>query len=478
METKFIGRRKEIKILQEALEGGEADMVAVIGRRRIGKTTLIKHFYGEQIDFEATGVQNAPLPEQLHNFAIRMNDTFYEGAPVFNPGNWLDAFHQLCSALDRKKKPGRMIVFLDELSWFDSHKSGFIRALGFFWNSWAVNKNIVVVICGSAASWMIQNVVNDRGGLHNRITKRIFMKPFTLAETAEYFQSRHINYNHYQIAQIYMAMGGVPHYLKEVRGDKSATQNIDDICFADEGILKTEFARLYPSLFDQSEQHIAIIRALALGRQGLPRTQILALSKLPDNGNTSKTLEELVESGFATAYYPYGKVKKDMLYRLTDEYSLFYIQFIEGHKNEESGTWQRLSQMQAYKTWSGYAFESLCLKHLPAIKQAMSIGGIYSVSGTFYKKGTSEEPGAQIDLLLDRNDQVINIFEIKFNTEEMSLTKAYSDELSKKISVFRAATKTNKLILLMLVSAFGLKHNQHSLGLVQGVLTLEDLFRD
>jgi uncharacterized protein len=478
MESIFVGRDKEIAILQEAFQSREAEMVAVIGRRRIGKTALIKHVYGERLDFEATGVQNAPLPEQLQNFALRLNDTFHEGATVFKPANWLEAFYLLGAALDRLQKKERMVVFLDELSWFDSHKSGFIRGLSYFWNSWAVNKNIVVVICGSAASWMIDNVVNDKGGLHNRITQHIYLKPFTLAETERYFKSRDIYFNPYQIVQIYLAVGGVPHYLKFIKGNKSAIQNIDDICFADGGILKTEFLRLYPALFERPEQHIAVIRALSKGKQGLTRPAILSASQLPDNGSSSKVLEELAESGFITAYFPYGKVKKDMLYRLTDEYSLFYLHFIENNLNETTGTWQRLSQTQSYKIWSGYAFESLCLKHLSAIKQTLGISGIYSVASTFYKKGTETEQGAQIDLLIDRNDQVISLFEIKFNTEIFTVTKAYAETLEQKISVFKTTTKTNKQIFLTLISAFGLKHNQHSLGLIHQVLTLEDLFRE
>jgi hypothetical protein len=478
MESIFVGREKEVRVLQEALQSKEAEMVAVIGRRRIGKTALIKHVYGEVIDFEATGVQNAPLAEQLQNFALRLNDTFQQGASVFKPANWLEAFYLLGAALDQKRKAEKTVIFLDELPWFDSHKSGFVRGLSYFWNTWAVNKNCVVVLCGSAASWMIDQVVNDKGGLHNRITQHIYLKPFTLNETERYFQSRQILFNRYQIVQIYLAIGGVPHYLKAIKGDKSAVQNIDDLCFAEDGILKKEFLRLYPALFEKPEQHIMVIRALAKGRQGLTRPAILAACKLPDNGNSSKVLEELTESGFITAYHPYGKIKKDTLYRLTDEYSLFYLHFIENNLNETAGTWQRLSQTQTYKIWSGYAFESLCFKHLAAIKQALSIGGIYSVAATFYEKGTNTKPGAQIDLLIDRNDQVINVFEIKFNTEAFSLSKASADALSQKVSIFKSSTKTNKQIFLTLISAFGLKHNQHSLGLAQQVLTLEDLFRE
>jgi uncharacterized protein len=143
MESIFIGREKESQVLREALQSREAEMIAVIGRRRVGKASLIKHVYAEHIDFEAIGVQNAPFSEQLQNFGLRLNDTFHGGANVFKPSNWLEAFYLLGSALDRKKKEGTMVVFFDELPWFDSHKSGFIRGLGYFWNNWAVNKNKV-----------------------------------------------------------------------------------------------------------------------------------------------------------------------------------------------------------------------------------------------------------------------------------------------------------------------------------------------
>ena len=236
MKNTFIGRVKEQAILREALESGEAEMVAIIGRRRVGKTALVKHVYANQLDFEATGVQKSPLSEQLQNFTLRLNETFHEGNPVLKPTNWLDAFHQLGAALDRKKKAERMVVFLDELPWFDSHKSGFLRGLSYFWNSWAVNRDIVVVICGSAASWMIEQVVYDKGGLHNRITRRIDLEPFNLHETELYLKSRNVNLDRYQILQVFMALGGIPHYLKEVKSGLSAAENIDNICFTKSGI--------------------------------------------------------------------------------------------------------------------------------------------------------------------------------------------------------------------------------------------------
>jgi uncharacterized protein len=478
MDTLFVGREKEKEILQEALQSREAEMVAVIGRRRVGKTFLIKKVYERRIVFSTSGELGTPLDEQLKKWSYALKEYSGSVLPLEIPKTWLDAFILLIDYLKTLDFKEKKVVFLDELSWLASNDPGFLRGLSFFWNSWAVNQNIVVVICGSSASWMIQNVVNDTGGLHNRITKRIFLQPFTLAETKQYFQNRQFNFTNYELVELYMALGGIPHYLKEVKGEKSIVQNVDDLCFAETGFLKDEFSKLYFALFENAEKHVAIIRALSTSKQGLTRQKIIEVSKIPENGNTTKVLEELEQSSFITSYYPFGKVKKDMLYRLTDEYSLFYLQFIENKVHEGSGTWQHLSQTQEYKTWSGYAFETICLKHIPQIKKAMSIGGVYSLSSTFYKKATEGQRGAQIDLLLDRADNIINVFEIKFNNGEIALTKEQAETLRRKLWTFAEVTKTKKRLSLVLVTTYGLNRNIHSSGLVETVLTLDALFWD
>lgn len=478
MNQRLVGREAEKEILREALQSPEAEMVAVIGRRRVGKTFLIKAMYEKDFVFEITGLQSASAAEQLEHFNATLSKYAQSELPIKKAGTWLEAFMLLTRILVRQldAAQGKKVVFLDEVPWMAKNDSGFITGLDFFWNSFAVNKNVVVVLCGSSASWMIENVVNNTGGLYNRITRRIYMKPFTLAETKKYFQNRQFNFTDYEIVELYMTLGGIPHYLKEVKGGKSVVQNIDNLCFADTGILKDEFSKLYFALFENAEKHIAIIRVLATSRQGLTRQKIVELGKIAENGNTSKVLEELEQSSFITSYHPFGKIKKDMLYRLTDEYSLFFLQFIENKVHEGSGTWLHLSQTQEYKTWSGYAFESLCLKHLPSIKKALGISGVYSLSSSFYQKATPEKAGAQIDLLLDRADNVINVFEIKFYKAEISLTKEQSEVLRRKLWTFAEVVKTRKRLSLALITTYGLKQNIHSSGLVETVLTLEDLF--
>ena len=473
----LVGRKEEQEILLTALASGQSEMVAVFGRRRVGKTYLIKQTYQEHIAFELTGLQNSDNAGQLQNFSIQLNTFSKSRAALKIPPDWMEAFSMLTNFLNKQpKSKKKRVVFFDELPWMARHKSKFLMAVGWFWDSWAVDRNIVVVICGSAASWMIQKIVKDRGGLHNRITKRIFLEPFTLSETEKFLNSRNIFFNHYQLIQLYMAMGGIPHYLKEIKAGKSATQNINDICFSKNSLLRNEFPDLYPSLFSNAGNHISVVRALAKSRQGLTRQAIVANAKLPEGGNTSKVVEELEQSGFISSYYPFGKQKKDKLYRLTDEYSLFYLRFIERHKNEGNKTWNHLGQTQTAKVWAGYAFENACLKHLPQIKKALGIAGVYAQSSTFLQKGNDTEKGTQIDLVLDRNDQTINLFEIKFYHADFILTEKQAHALRNLVGIFKQKTNTKKYLVLTLISTFGIQHNKHSLGLIEQTLTMDDLF--
>lgn len=476
MNTTFIGRKAETTVLQKALVSSEAEMISIIGRRRVGKTFLVRQVYEGQIDFEISGVQNAQGTEQLRNFAVRIRDYFPESIVMQPPKDWFDAFVMLMEHLKRKKKKGKLVVFLDEVPWLATHKSGFLRGLEFFWNSWAEKQDIVVVLCGSAASWMIKKILRSKGGLHNRVTKRIRLQPFNLAETEEYLLSRNVFFDRYQLLQIYMAMGGIPHYLKEIETGKSAVQNINQICFEQDGLLHDEFLSLYHALFDAADYHIAIVQVLATKQSGMLRTELLKATKLPDGGRVTQVLEELTESGFIKPFPTFGKTSKGKIYRLIDEYSIFYLRFIEKNAHDSHTAWQVLSQTQSYKIWSGYAFENICLKHVPQIKDALKIGGVYAITSSFFKKGMAKELGTQIDLVIDRKDHVINLIEAKFYIDEFTISKDYAEKLRQKISVFRTTTNTKKQLVLTLITTFGLKSNKHSLGLVEQDFSMEILF--
>ena len=471
----IVGSEAEIKILEEMLSSNEAEFVSVIGRRRVGKTFLVQSVYEKHLVFDIIGIKNGTRQAQLKHFGDQFNFYAKLEQPITPPKKWTDAFFLLRSYLQTIDLSEKKVLFFDELPWLAGQKSGFLEAFGYFWNSWASRQNLVIVICGSAASWMIQKVIQDKGGLYNRVTKRIFLRPFSLYETELYLQTKGVNLNHYQITQLYMAMGGIPHYLKEIKRGESVAQIIDRLCFDQNGILYDEFVQLYPSLFDNAENHIAIIRALATKSMGMTRVEIINATKLTNGGGLTTTLEELAHSGFITEYQPLERIKRETLYRLTDEYSLFYLKYIEPMKLEGANTWQNFEQTPNYRIWSGYAFESICLKHTAEIKKALGIAGVFSTTSTFYHKGAEGMAGCQVDLLIDRNDKVINLFEIKWSNTEFVITKAYATELRIKMSLFKHYSQTKKQVFFTFMSTYGVVKNDNW-GMIDKELSLDDLF--
>jgi uncharacterized protein len=475
----LIGRTVEIKILTDALASPDAELIAMYGRRRVGKTYLIRTVYEKNIIFEFTGANNVSFSTQLENFALTLQTTFKLNltVPIATPTTWFHAFHLLINLLEAQQSFEKRVVFLDEFPWLDNKKSGFLAAFDHFWNNWASRqRNLMVVICGSAASWMIQNIVRNKGGLHNRITQRIRLAPFTLHETSLFLKNKHINLSNYDILQLYMVTGGIPHYLKHVQAGESTSQLIDRLCFTKDGSLTNEFKDLYPALFGKADKHISVIRCLAQKLSGMTRAEILEICQFKSGGTMSKVLEELEESNFITGYTPYGKHTKETIFKLTDEYSLFYLKFIENSKSMGSGTWQTKSTGQSWKSWCGFAFENICLKHSLQIKKALGISGIYTEQSVWRYTPKADEVGVQIDLLIDRQDNCINLCELKFYNTEFTLDKQAANNLATKRQVFIEKTGTKKTIFNTLITTFGAKRNEHYLQTVQNQLTMEVLF--
>lgn len=473
---KLIGREAERKLLQQAMDSGEPELIALFGHRRVGKTFLIRQYLAKYLAFEFVGTRDAKLDDQLGSFnkalgAAIGNDKLYQ-----KPANWADAFDQLNHFLTPKLAAGRSVVFLDEFPWLSTHKSGFMPAFDHWWNSWATKQpNLVVVICGSAASWMIQNVVNNKGGLHNRITRKIRLLPFNLKETEGFLQARQVNLDRYQILQLYMIMGGIPHYLKEIQKGESATQAIDRICFTKDGLLHSEFKNLYHSLFDDATRHLAVVRALASNNSGMTRSEIILKAGLTSGGTITGLLEELIESGFVTAWQPYDKKSRDTLYKLADEFTHFYLKFMEGNRASGEGVWQSFSAGQSWRSWSGVAFERVCLKHIPQIKKALGITGVHTEESA-WRHLPKTGKGAQIDLLLDRKDFVINICEMKYSEDEFVIDKGYAGELENKRDVFKTTTGTKKSLFHTLITTFGAKSNDYFNRLIQNSIMMDALF--
>lgn len=469
----IIGRKEEQKILLTAAKSEYSEFIAVYGRRRVGKTYLIRETFGYKFTFQHTGLANAKTKDQLFSFAISLRDAGYDDCPI--PKSWLEAFsllsHFLKNSPDEKK-----IIFLDELPWMDTPRSNFISAFEHFWNGWASSrKDIVLIICGSATSWIINKVINDHGGLHNRVTQRIALQPFTLRECEMFARSKGLEMSRYQIAECYMVLGGIPFYWNLLEKGISLAQNIDKIFFARNGKLANEFNLLYASLFKSPEEYIEVVTALGSKKAGMTREEIITATGKPSNGALSKVLDELEYCGFIRKYSGYGKKTKQAIYQLTDNYTLFYFKFIKQNKNNDEHFWSASIDSAMHRAWSGLAFERLCMAHTQQIKSGLGISGVLSNIFSWRKDADENGEGAQIDLLIDRNDQVVNICEMKYSLSEFSIDAEYERNLRNKKSAFIETTNTRKAVHLTMVTTYGIRQNCHS-GIVQSEITLEDLF--
>ena len=471
----LVGRQREREVLVEALLSPNAELIAVYGRRRVGKTFLVRAAL--DVCFELVGTRDGTSQSQLRAFTESLARLVASPLTLAPPQDWQQGFEQLRAALAPRlrRRKTKQVVFFDELPWLASRRSGFLTAFEHFWNAWGVTQpNLVVVICGSSASWMLEKVVRQRGGLHNRVTRRLRIEQFSLAETELLLRSQRVELGRYQTIELYMALGGIPAYLAQVRPHESAAQAIDRLCFARDGFLAMEFDQLYAALFDKAERHEAIIRALASHPNGLNRGELLAASKLATGGATTKVLDELEESGFILQLKRLGRTKRDTVYWLADHYSLFYLRWVERHRSRDTEVWLRKQGTPAWRAWTGLAFEAVCLQHVGAIKRALGISGIESHDGSWALRD-AEFGGAQIDLVIDRADRSANLCEMKFSESEFVIDKKYARELEHKRAAFRTAFP-RKAAFLTLVTTYGVRANEHAQRLGIKSLMMDALF--
>lgn len=480
--TNVVGREAEIKILDVLHQAKEAQFLVLYGRRRVGKTYLIREYFKDKgLFFELTGIKKGTMQDQLESFSEVFSSVFYEGIKLNRPRNWRDAFSLLTNTLKNVESNKKIILFFDELPWLVTKRSKFIPMLDYFWNTqWSKMPNIRLVVCGSAASWMLDKIVNDKGGLHNRLTQTLLLEPFDLEQTQEFLNTRGIKFNTKQLLDIYMVMGGIPYYLKAIKRGQSASQIINGLCFDKNGLLLKEFDKLFQSLFEDSDIHIAIVRAISKKRYGLSRNELLKALKLKSGGEINKKLNELIAAGFVQRFIPFGKKLKDHYYRVIDEYTLFYLYWIEPYKKDprsllQSGYWQKISRTPKANSWFGYAFEEICYKHIHRIAKGLSLESVLWYVSDWRK--IDKEEGAQIDLLFDRDDGVITLCEIKYSSKPFIIDREYAGKLIKKIDVFKKTTKTKKQLQLAMITTHGVHPNVWSEELLDAEVCLDDFFK-
>ena len=470
----IVGRKKEIELLQQIVESKDPEFVAVYGRRRVGKTFLIKQFFDNKFTFYFSGSENSGMKTQLGNFKNALQNHF--NTKIQTPENWTVAFEMLRKEISSLHKKSRKVIFIDEMPWLATMGSNFIQAFEYWWNTYASsNPDILLIVCGSSTSWMLNKIIKNRGGLHNRVTRQIALQPFSLKECAELTQKQKMKLDSNQILDYYMIFGGVPYYWKQLDMSKGLPQNIDNLFFNNNATLKDEFKQIYNSLFRNSEKYILLVIVLGQKRMGLSREEIVDFSKLPDGGAITKMLEELEQCGFIRSYYCFGKKQRDKTYQLIDLFSLFYLNFIRNGNHNDENYWTNNFRTPTHNTWRGYAFEQVCLWHIPQIKNKLGISGVTTSYSSWRNTNTESGQTTQIDLVIDRNDMVINLCEMKYAKDEYVITREYNNTLRRRYALFTEATKTRKTVHTTIITTFGVKRNMFR-GNIQSEITMDDLF--
>lgn len=470
----MIGRRAEVRRLRMAYEAADSQFVAVYGRRRIGKTYLVNEVFHNHYSFHAVGMERAGKREQLEAFRLELRNQGWPSCPKLT--SWLEAFSELGKMLEGRSE-SRKVIFLDELPWFDSPCSGFLSAFEHFWNGWAcLRKDVLLIACGSATTWIVNKVLHSRGGLHNRVTCQIPLKPFTLRECEEYAAYRQLGFTRKDVVETYMALGGVAYYWSLLQEGLSAAQNFDLLFFGEQDEMRREFGFVFNSLFKMPTLHVSIVRLLGKQKSGMTRDAIVRKLGTTSGGALSECLNELVQCGFLRCYNSIDKAKSGGVYQLIDPYCLFYFEFIETWKGCDSNHWVKNLASPRVNGWRGRAFERVCFWHIPQIKHKLGISGIEA--NVYSWRGRTEVPddtAAQIDMLIDRADGVVDVCEIKYSAEPYEMTKEENERIQHRCLVFQKNGHVRRAVRAVLIASAGLKPGKYS-GNIMAVVTDDDLF--
>lgn len=482
-----IGRDPEKQILDTIYSSREAELVAVYGRRRVGKTYLVKHHFQAKkcVYFHITGIKKGAIKVQLERYTKVLGDVFYSGASIKTPDTWMNAFEELTNAIARLPKSRKVVLFFDELPWLANRKSGVLQAIEYFWNRyWVDDKRLKLILCGSSSSWMIDKIIKNRGGLHNRVTRKIKLMPLTLEESKVFIESQGMQLSQPQLLKLYMAIGGIPYYLKQLSKNHSIDQNINQLFFNSDGLFFNEFDEVFFSLFDEADAYKELVKIIAKSTSGILRNDLEKQNKLTGKGGyLSKRLDDLEAAGFITGYIPFEHKRRGTYYRISDEYCHFYLKWIEPVKaqlKQESNThyWFSIANSPSYYAWTGYAFENICYKHIAQIRKALNIpSSALSSPWRYSPRAKSKESGAQVDLLFSRPDNSTTLCEIKYTDHQFVIDKQYAENLKNKRSVFIKVTRTRGQVFMAMISAGGVKKNKYSDELLSGIVTLDDLFK-
>ena len=473
----IVGREAECAQLEECMAQPSAQLIVIYGRRRVGKTYLINEFFGNNFAFKVTGAFGEDESFQIKTFTDELARR--SGGQYDTKASWRQVFAWLRDYLEQRPKDRKQVLFFDEMPWLNSGDSSFLSVFEWFWNDWASTcTNLIFIVCGSATTWMTEHFAENKGGLFNRQTCRLYLRPFSLYETEVFLKRKGINWSRYQIVECYMIMGGIPYYLNLLSNRFSCSQNIDRLFFRRRGMLWDEFEHLYKTLFSNSGAHIKVVQALSGKTGGMTRGELAAKAGITDNGNLTRLLNNLIASDFVRVSCFYGKKIKDAKYQLSDYYTAFYFRFLQDQYGKDEQFWTHANDYPARRAWAGLTFEQLCKDHIQQIRQKLGISGVLTEESVWFTRGDPalNIPGAQIDLVIRRRDKVTHLCEMEFSINEFTIDKDYDASLRNKLDTFRRISGTRDTLILTMISTYGVRTNMYS-GIVQSQVTMDDLFR-
>lgn len=471
----MVGRVQERRCLDRCDGSDKSELVCVYGRRRVGKTFLVEQTLGPFFAFHVVGSKDAATSSQLREFGLELTD---RGDPNPNPpADWREAFNRLykvITAPDAPRSPhGKAVVFIDEFPWFAKQRSDFLSAFSTFWNRRSTTgQKLLVVICGSATSWVIEHVLESAGDMAARVTESIFLKPFALAETKEYFDSRGFGWDERSLIETQMVFGGLPYFFSLMSPHQSLAQSIDRLCLRPRAQLRDETMILLESTMRRSRLYVELFALLAQHRYGVPKAEAMRLLGHSTN-QFIKATAEAVKCGYVHEYKNLSKPQNPKYLMLVDPFILFHYRLIEPAHGDSPRSWADfVADQERYTAWRGNAFEIVCLQHVRQLKSALGIGGV--LTKEYPWASARKAGGAQVDLVIERADRIVNLCEMKFTDAPYELTSAVEQELVRKREVFREETGTRLALKTVLVSAQGTA-GYHDSQIAQ-IITADDLF--
>ncbi len=472
---KIISRKEEKKDLEYCERSKKSELICVYGRRRVGKTFLVEQTFRD-FAFRAVGLEKGTTKQQLKSFGQRLIE--YGDDIKQTPENWFEAFSRLDKILSgesiRRSLNGKKIVFLDEFPWFATKKSDFLVAFEDYWNRRGTQDgDLLFIICGSATSWIIKNVIKNTGNMFQRVTKKICVEPFTLAETELFFKDREFDWSREQIAECQMIFGGLPFFFDLMNTSQSLVKNINRLLFDKDALFGDETKKLLDATLSESPIYEKILSKLAFARYGIKKSELQVEIAAP-NGTYGRAVQDLVDCGYVIEYKKKYEEYNPLYIQLVDPFLLFHYHYLSKEKRIDSYE-DLIGNIGRYDNWRGTAFEILCLNNTASIKSALGIRGVKTECYPWYNSTDKKNERVQIDMVIERADKITNLCEIKYTNKPFVIDASYEQELIKKRDIFKEKTGTSQALKVIIISAAGVSGTRYT-SYISDIITLDDIF--